>query len=121
MESINEVVRPMAGEKRQSFKVNMSPIAHELFVGNKVRVNQVLINLLSNAVKYTPEDGHIEFSVSDAGSSSTAFERIRFEDNAFVKDVQDALDAGMNAHIAKPINLETLKNSLGSCLRNRGC
>lgn len=23
--------------------------------------------------------------------------------NAFVRDVQDALDAGMNAHIAKPI------------------
>ena len=37
--------------------------------------------------------------------------------NAFVKDVQDALDAGMNAHIAKPINMETLKNTLGSCIR----
>ena len=34
--------------------------------------------------------------------------------NAFVKDVQDALDAGMNAHIAKPINMETLKNTLAS-------
>lgn len=37
--------------------------------------------------------------------------------NAFVKDVQDALDAGMNAHIAKPINVETLKNILGWCIR----
>ena len=37
--------------------------------------------------------------------------------NAFVKDVQDALDAGMNAHIAKPINMETLKNTLGSCIQ----
>lgn len=36
--------------------------------------------------------------------------------NAFVKDVQDALDAGMNAHIAKPINMDTLKNTLGSCI-----
>ena len=36
--------------------------------------------------------------------------------NAFVKDVHDALDAGMNAHIAKPLNLETLKSTLGSCL-----
>ena len=35
--------------------------------------------------------------------------------NVFVKDVHDALDAGMNAHIAKPLNLETLKNTLGSC------
>ena len=37
--------------------------------------------------------------------------------NAFVKDVHDALDAGMNAHIAKPLNLETLKSTLGSCPR----
>ena len=36
--------------------------------------------------------------------------------NAFAKDVQDALDAGMNAHVAKPINMETLKNTLGSCI-----
>ena len=36
--------------------------------------------------------------------------------NVFVKDVHDALDAGMNAHIAKPLNLETLKSALGSCL-----
>lgn len=33
--------------------------------------------------------------------------------NVFVKDVHDA---GMNAHIAKPLNLETLKSTLGSCL-----
>ena len=38
--------------------------------------------------------------------------------NAFVKDVQDALDAGMNAHIAKPIHTEVLKNTLASCIRN---
>lgn len=38
--------------------------------------------------------------------------------NAFVKDVQDALDAGMNAHIAKPINMETLKSTLGSCIKH---
>ena len=37
--------------------------------------------------------------------------------NAFVRDVQDALDAGMNAHIAKPLNMETLKNTLASCIR----
>lgn len=36
--------------------------------------------------------------------------------NVFVKDVHNALDAGMNAHIAKPMNLETLKSTLGSCL-----
>lgn len=37
--------------------------------------------------------------------------------NAFVRDVQDAPDTGMNAHIAKPISIETLKNTLASCLK----
>lgn len=37
--------------------------------------------------------------------------------NAFVRDVQDALEAGMNAHLAKPINLETLRDILASCIR----
>ena len=37
--------------------------------------------------------------------------------NAFVKDVQDALDAGMNAHVAKPVNMDTLKNTLASCIK----
>ena len=36
--------------------------------------------------------------------------------NAFVKDVQDALDAGMNAHIAKPINTEILRETLRELL-----
>lgn len=37
--------------------------------------------------------------------------------NAFVRDVQDAPDTGMNAHIAKPISIETLKHTLASCLK----
>lgn len=29
--------------------------------------------------------------------------------NAFSEDVKDAIDAGMNAHVAKPIDMEQLK------------
>lgn len=32
--------------------------------------------------------------------------------NAFAKDVKDALDAGMNVHIAKPIDMELLKKTV---------
>jgi len=78
MESINVVIRPMAGEKKQQFQVNMGKMSHELFVGDKTRINQVLINLLSNAVKYTPAGGQIRFTVTDLGNSSSNVERIRF-------------------------------------------
>lgn len=79
LESINVVVRPMAGAKHQSFQIRLGNMKHELFVGDKVRVNQVLINLLSNAVKYTPVDGHIEFDIIDKGSTSRAVECIQFQ------------------------------------------
>ena len=59
MESINVIIRPMAGEKRQSFQISMGDMPHELFVGDKNRLNQVLINLLSNAIKYTPAGGQV--------------------------------------------------------------
>ncbi len=32
--------------------------------------------------------------------------------NAFAEDVKDALDAGMNIHLAKPIDMELLKKAL---------
>lgn len=79
LESVNVVVRPLVGEKKQQLMVNMGKMSHELFAGDKTRLNQVLINLLSNAIKYTPAGGQIRFSIEDLGpSSSSKVERIRF-------------------------------------------
>lgn len=39
--------------------------------------------------------------------------------NAFAEDVKDALDAGMNAHIAKPIDMELLKKTLGQSIQGK--
>ncbi len=37
--------------------------------------------------------------------------------NAFTEDVKDALDAGMNAHIAKPIDMELLKKTISEYIQ----
>ncbi len=37
--------------------------------------------------------------------------------NAFAEDVKDALAAGMNAHIAKPIDMDSIKKTLGKYLK----
>ena len=37
--------------------------------------------------------------------------------NAFVEDVKNALDAGMNAHIAKPVDMKVLRETLGRYLK----
>ena len=79
IESINAVIRPMAGAKNQDFHIELGHMEHELFIGDKLRINQILLNLLSNAVKYTPEYGHIRFCIKDKGSSSTSFEQIEMQ------------------------------------------
>lgn len=39
--------------------------------------------------------------------------------NAFAEDVKDALNAGMNAHVAKPIDMELLKRTLNQYIRRK--
>lgn len=40
--------------------------------------------------------------------------------NAFTEDIKDALAAGMNAHIAKPLNMEVLEETVRKCLEECG-
>ena len=37
--------------------------------------------------------------------------------NAFAEDIQKALLAGMNGHIAKPVDIEVLNAALGKLMR----
>ena len=39
--------------------------------------------------------------------------------NAFVDDVRDAIDSGMDAHIAKPVQINNLKATIQQVLDNR--
>ena len=39
--------------------------------------------------------------------------------NAFAEDVKDALDAGMNVHIAKPIDMNLLKKTLNQWIAKK--
>ena len=39
--------------------------------------------------------------------------------NAFVEDIHDALDAGMNAHVAKPVDMKVLKETVAQVIGGR--
>lgn len=75
----------MAKEKAQNFYVSVTDIKHEYLIGDKTRINQILINLLSNAVKYTPECGSIWFRIIGLEQRSSQFEHIciEVEDNGY--------------------------------------
>ena len=40
-------------------------IKHECFIGDELRLNQVLVNFLSNVIKYCNKDGNIKLIVSE--------------------------------------------------------
>ena len=39
--------------------------------------------------------------------------------NAFVDDVRDAIESGMDAHIAKPVQIDNLKSTIRQVLDSR--
>lgn len=78
IEEINTIIRPQAKAKKQSLEIYVPPMCHEHLIGDKLRINQVLINLLSNAVKYTQAGGRIEMRVEELPQVVEEYSRIRF-------------------------------------------
>ncbi len=78
VEEINTIIRPQAKAKNQSFDIFVSHLKYENLMGDKMRINQILINLLSNAVKYTPKDGAIQLRVEELSQVVDNYSRVRF-------------------------------------------
>jgi len=78
IEEVNAIIRPQAKSKNQTFDIFATHLTYEHLLGDKMRINQILINLLSNAVKYTPENGTIEMRVEELPQVVDNYNRIRF-------------------------------------------
>ena len=70
-EAIDSVLRSIALEaQRHAHTLTRDYSEHlPLIMGDRGRVEQVMLNILSNAVKYTPDGGHIRVSAGDAGDT----------------------------------------------------
>ena len=80
IEEISDMVRVKTQLKHQRFEVRTVGIEHDIFIGDKVRITEVLMNLLDNAVQYTHEGGEISLTVIGRESDGDAdFREISFE------------------------------------------
>ncbi len=60
---VASIVSVKSDEKSQQFHIQMDMSMPKYFVGDSLRLSQVILNLLSNAVKFTPARGRITISV----------------------------------------------------------
>ena len=78
MEGLYSIIIAQVNAKKQSFEMHTKGTIPELVLGDKLRLNQVMINLLSNAVKYTPVGGEITFTVEALKESVRGHAHLRF-------------------------------------------
>ena len=79
IDELGTMIRPQAKAKQQEFELFLADVTMEHLIGDRMRINQVLINILSNAVKYTPVGGRIQMTVTQLPQKTKDFVRLRFE------------------------------------------
>ncbi|MDE7405805.1 MAG: response regulator [Clostridiales bacterium] len=123
VEELYSMIVSQTNAKKQNFDVHTKGTLPEFVLGDKMRLNQIMLNILSNAVKYTPEGGsislrvetlkqqvhnhaHLKFTVEDTGIGmseeyiKTIFEPFSRETTAVTKGIQGT---GLGMAITKNI------------------
>ena len=114
LEELDSVIQPQVREKRQSLDVKVCGLKEERFLGDRLRLSQILLNLLSNAVKYTPEGGHIELAILGLPETSRGYAHLCFQ----VRDNGIGISPEFMKHIFDPFTRE--KNSTASGILGTG-
>ena len=64
LEQINTLVGEQCREKGIDFHCSISGLIDEYYIGDDMKLRQIITNILSNAVKFTPEGGRIDFTIT---------------------------------------------------------
>ncbi|HBN12101.1 MAG TPA: hypothetical protein DD415_00630 [Clostridiales bacterium] len=82
LEELYSMMNAQAKAKGQSFEIHTKGNLPDVVLGDKLRLNQIMINLMSNAIKYTPENGEITIGVEALEQNIHNHAHIKF----YVKD-----------------------------------
>ncbi|MCI2048324.1 MAG: ATP-binding protein [Lachnospiraceae bacterium] len=112
MEGITAVVSSQCSEKHIAFECHLDAGLHSVYIGDVLKLQQVLLNLVGNAVKFTPENGKISISVR--GNASGSSDLLCFD----VKDTGCGISPAFLPHLFDPFAQE--KRALDSEIKGTG-
>lgn len=112
VESVSVIITPQCEFKQQNFTIDTSRCCNDAFIGDRVRLQQVLINLLSNSVKYTPLGGNVSLMVSQKCSTVRSYVPTEF----IVKDDGIGMSEEYQEHLFDPFEMEERSKEQGTGL-----
>lgn len=116
---VTVIVRPQAAEKKHTLKIDIGQIYEESFLGDSLRLRQILVNVINNAIKYTPDNGEILVTISQYVIHDTAPGK---EDHLWLDFVCQDNGIGMSEEFLKHIFIpfERANNSTMSKIEGTG-
>ena len=98
IDNMIEMVRTSLEAKNQQLHIQMNLIKHENVVGDRLRIEQVIVNLISNAIKYTPEKGSIFIGIYEKESDRPEIGQYQF----VIEDTGIGMDEKFIKHMFEP-------------------
>ena len=68
LEQVNTLFSSQCGEKKINYDCKIKGQIDDFYIGDSMKIRQVLINILSNAVKFTNEGGNVNLTVEKTAS-----------------------------------------------------
>lgn len=65
LEEINQIICPQASEQNLNYEIYHGEPLERHYIGDALRLKQILLNLLSNAIKFTQAEGRIEIDIRE--------------------------------------------------------
>ncbi len=65
LEQVNTIISGQCGEKGIAYDCRTKGQIDDYYIGDAMKLKQVMINILGNAVKFTPEGGRIDFTIEE--------------------------------------------------------
>ncbi len=87
LEQVNTMIGGQCRDKGLEYIFNTKGRVDETYIGDAMKLKQVLINILGNAVKFTPEGGRIDFTVEEGP---------RFDQSAVLRFIVSDTGIGMS-------------------------